>query len=174
MNNRYVYDQIVLLTHEIESRDIAEKLFFAVEEHDEEEFYNVFRSFINNNHELIKQIQIFKKYCYNALKLNDNALNIFGKLEDEKIKYLKLFNPNIIDALSFLILVFCLEIDDACFFDLQYNTKSLTTYLNAIYASGYHELANFLRNESWLDVYNQKRFPSFFALLEAIFNGEFE
>ena len=173
MNKINFYEQLVRLTRKIYKKNIAERLFFAVEKHDEDEFNFVFKELMTGDAELFKQIEKFKKICHDEYKEKRSRLILFGKEENLR-KNLKLFNPNIIDAPSFLVLSFCIKMDDATFFDIENDIKALTTYVNAINASGYRELSSFLYSESWISIYRRKKYNTLYALLEAVFNGEFE
>lgn len=165
MTKQEIYEQIVRLTAELKSINLAQRIFDAVETGNPEEVRSVFESFKKENSIMYRGLVKFGKE-FNQLELEDTDKRIFvnGIIFDE----------NIIEALSLYTLTFFANINDYYLFD--WTTESADRFVFAIKKAGYERLSEFIREYSWIEWIGEgkEEYPDIYNLLIAIFEGKTE
>ncbi len=143
MTKQEIYDQVVNLTSELAHTDIAIKIFDTANNGSAEDVENAVLEFQTENPELHQKIVDFGQKCINMMN-EGMDVEIFGVVEDT-VRGLYVFDPILIDALSFELLTFLIEVDDSQFFSEW--EDDVQPLLDSIVESDYDELANFLELE---------------------------
>lgn len=165
MTKQEIYEQIVRLTSELKSINLAQRIFDAVETCNPEEVQSVFESFKKENSIMYRGLVKFGKE-FNQLELEDTDKRIFANGI--------LFDENIIDALSLYTLTFFANINDYYLFN--WTTESADRFVLAIKKTGYERLSEFIREYSWIEWIGEgtEEYPDIYNLLIAIFEGKIE
>lgn len=167
MTKQEIYEQLVRLTAELKSINLAQRIFDAVETGNPEEVQSVFESFKNENAKMYRGLVRFGEE-FNKLELFDTRM--FGDENDNEI----LFDENIIDALTLYTLTFFAKINDYYLFN--WTTESAERFVVAIKKAGYESLSEFIRDYSWIEWIGEgtEEYPDIYNLLIAIFEGKTE
>ena len=169
MTKQEVYEQLVRLTTELKSLNLAQRIFDAVETGNPEEVQSVFESFKKENSKMYLGLVKFGEE-FNKLELDEVDTN--KRLFVNGI----LFDENVIDALSLYILTFFAKIKDYYLFN--WTTESADRFVLAIKKAGYEKLSEFIREYSWLEWIGEGRdeYPDIYIcnLLIDIFKGKIE
>lgn len=166
-----IYEQIVQLTHELESTNIAVRIFIAAEETgDAKKVQEIFDEFKKDNAELYQKIVRFGEEF--GKHITTESCEIFGEKDDEE-EGIHVFNPCKVYAESLCILTYLANIDELYLFADAFEDTS-KKFLDALDAEGSKALADFMANASWVDyVGEDEQYATISELLVAIFNGDF-
>ena len=159
MTKREIYDTICSLTSEIKKTGVAEKLFEAAKsKNGRKKVKKTCENFIIENSYIYMKIMRFATDVNQLIEKSEHGKDaeIFG-LEKNEENGIWVFDPNVIHASSFFVLVFLGRIDDAYFFECngvfsrhKAPVFDFSVYLDALEKeSGSSELSNFLVSASF-------------------------
>lgn len=174
MTKQEIYEQVVQLTSELHTTNVAEKIFSAAKEGDPKKVEEVFETFETENPDLHSRIVYLGKEVNELMENSVGIINpcIFGSEEDAQ-RGIYVLNTDKINSVSLYVLMFFANIDD---FDLLvWDSESTKVFVNAIIEAGYQEIADFIFSQSWTDMVGEYeyQYPTLYELLVAIFKGEF-
>lgn len=174
MTKQEIYEQVVFLTAELNSKSFAKNIFDAAKEGDSKKVEEVFENFKKENSDLYQSIvKLGEEYTqlWKECHIFEVA-HIFGSTENNE-KGVHILDREKIDSLSLCALMFLAKIDD--YYMFQWDCKSYKIFVDDIAAAGYKELMAFLMYHSWMDYIGEdsEEYSNIYELLVAIFKGKF-
>lgn len=174
MTKQEIYEQIVQLTSELHTTNVAEKIFSVAKEGYPKRVEEVFETFKKENPDLYVRIASlgikFSKDMNTESKTK--IINVFSS-EKGKENGSYVFDTNIINAVDLYILLLLSGIDE--FYLFNWGTESSKNLVKAIENAGYIELADFVDNWSICDhVGEGEKYQNIYECLVGIFKGEFK
>ena len=175
MTKQEIYEQVVFLTAELNSKSFAKNIFDTAKEGDSKKVEEVFETFKKENPDLYQKIvKLGKEYTQLWKKCNVfEVAHIFGSTENNE-EGVHILDIEKIDSLSLCALMFLAEIDD--YYMFQWDCKSYKIFVDTIATAGYTELMAFLIYHSWIDYIGEdtEEYSNIYELLVAIFKGKFK
>jgi len=170
-----IYEQVVQLTSELHATNVAEKIFSAAKEGDPKKVEEVFETFKKEKYDIHQKIVNLGKEVKRFLgksKIFQTSC-IFGTEQNEQ-RGIYLLDAEKVDSPNLFVIMLIAKIDDTHIF--QWGCKSSDIFVDAISESGYERLADFVENYSWIDWVGEDNgdYSTWYQLLVAVFNGEFE